>query len=440
MNFATIKNSLLSSLIPALSAIVVFISCLTGSYVKITPFECEPATSGSYPVVGTGQHAFWNSDGAEIAAPAKGEAFYGQDAQFTGNEPSYKDNNDGTVSDLVTGLMWTQTPDLNGDGTININDKLTLAKAVKSTGSIKVGGYSDWRLPTIKELYSLINFNGTDPKVEDTDTTGLTPFIDTRYFKLGYGDISAGERIIDAQFATSTIYAGKTFGVLQTMFGVNFADGRIKGYPTLIGNTNLLKKNLSAPTFYVIYVRGNLAYGVNDFTDNKDGTVTDKATKLMWSQNDSGTSMNWEQALAWVQTKNVENYLGHSDWRLPNVKELQSIVNYTRAPAVTNSPAIDLVFNATKMKNEAGQDDYGCYWSSTTHISSSQINPGARAAYVSFGRAMGQMFGIWMDVHGAGAQRSDPKAGDPADFADGFGPQGDAIRINNYVRLVRNAN
>jgi hypothetical protein len=41
------------------------------------------------------------------------------------------------------------------------------------------------------------------------------------------------------------------------------------------------------------------------------------------------------------------------------------------------------------------------------------------------------------DVHGAGSQRSDPKTGDPAAFPRGRGPQGDVIRINNYVRLVR---
>jgi hypothetical protein len=49
------------------------------------------------------------------------------------------------------------------------------------------------------------------------------------------------------------------------------------------------------------------------------------------------------------------------------------------------------------------------------------------------------MNGTWMDVHGAGAQRSDPKSGDPADYPYGHGPQGDAIRIYNYVRLVRDA-
>jgi hypothetical protein len=50
---------------------------------------------------------------------------------------------------------------------------------------------------------------------------------------------------------------------------------------------------------------------------------------------------------------------------------------------------------------------------------------------------MGFMGGAWRDVHGAGSQRSDPKAGDPANFPQGRGPQGDAIRIYNFVRLVR---
>jgi len=47
------------------------------------------------------------------------------------------------------------------------------------------------------------------------------------------------------------------------------------------------------------------------------------------------------------------------------------------------------------------------------------------------------MNGAWVDVHGAGAQRSDPKSGDPSQYPTGHGPQGDAIRIFNYVRLVR---
>lgn len=67
-----------------------------------------------------------------------------------------------------------------------------------------------------------------------------------------------------------------------------------------------------------------------------------------------------------------------------------------------------------------------------------------RAVYIAFGRAWGFMperaAGVRrkLNVHGAGAQRGDPKSGDPADWAGGHGPQGDEIRIFNYARAVRN--
>ena len=64
---------------------------------------------------------------------------------------------------------------------------------------------------------------------------------------------------------------------------------------------------------------------------------------------------------------------------------------------------------------------------------------GASGIYVAFGRAMGYMNGGWGDVHGAGAQRSGPKSGDPTEDPQVHGPQGDAVRIFNYVRLVRDA-
>ena len=65
------------------------------------------------------------------------------------------------------------------------------------------------------------------------------------------------------------------------------------------------------------------------------------------------------------------------------------------------------------------------------------LGAGAHAVYIAFGQAFGTMNGRFMNVHGAGAQRSDPKSGDPADWAGGFGPQGDEIRIYNHVRCVR---
>lgn len=378
-----------------------------------------------YPVVDTGQSACYDNIN-EVTCPDAGQDFSGQDAQYDGNRPNFSYNGNGTITDNVTGLMWQQSPDSDEDGDIDAADKMTYTEAVAGAGSLSLAGYTDWRLPTIKELYSLIDFSGVDPSgYEGTDTSGLIPFIDTDYFDFAYGDTKAGERIIDSQYASSNLYVADA----ATLFGVNFADGRIKGYGLSLFGAD--KK------FFVIYVRGNSSYGQNDFTDNTDGTITDNGTGLIWAESDSGQGLNWQQALAWVEQQNQAQYLGYSDWRLPNVKELQSIIDYTRSPDTTGSAAIDAAFKATAIVNENGQTDYPFYWSSTTHANWSDRSGGS-GAYLALGRSLGYMDGGWIDIHGAGSQRSDPKEGDPDDYPTGNGPQGDAIRIYNFVRLVRN--
>jgi len=391
-----------------------------------------PELAGTYVIVDTDQIVCYDNQG-ECAAPTAGEAFFGQDAQYDGAQPSYVVSDDGlTVYDEVTGLTWVQSPDTDGDGELESPaDKLTWAEAQAYPASLNAagfGGYDDWRLPSIKELYSLILFSGED--VSPEAPSGSVPFVDTDAFEFVYGNTSANERVIDSQYASSTLYVDGS-GPEQLLFGVNFADGRIKGY------------GLSGPgggdkTFFVQCVRGNTDYGVNAFMDNGDGTVTDDATGLMWAQEDSATDvpegLNWEEALAWVETQNAAEYLGYSDWRLPNVKELESIVDYTRSPGTSGSAAIDPAFDTTPINNEAGAGDYAFYWSGTTHANAMG---GQSGAYVAFGRSLGYMNGSWVDVHGAGSQRSDPKTGDPADYPSGHGPQGDAIRIYNFVRLVR---
>jgi len=405
-------------------ALLVNVACTKDdeeSLVDDNPEVILPEISG-YPIVETNQTIFYNNQN-EISAPSQGAAFYGQDASYTGNLPSYVDNGDGTITDMITGLMWQQSPDTDGDGDIDASDKMTYAEAATGAASFNLGGYDDWRLPSIKEQYSLILFSGVDPSgYEGTDTDGLVPFINTAYFDFEYGDTDAGERIIDSQYASSSMYVD---GAL--LFGVNFADGRIKGYGLQ------MPFGPGEKTFFVTYVRGNTEYGINQFVDNGDGTISDEATELMWMQEDNGEGLNWESALEYAENF---DFAGHSDWRLPNVKELQSIVDYSRSPGTTQSAAIDTKFNSTAINNEAGQTDYAAYWSGTTHSNWSNM-AGSAGAYVNFGRAMGYMNDNWVDVHGAGAQRSDPKAGNPDDYPTGHGPQGDAIRIYNYVRLVR---
>lgn len=370
-----------------------------------------PKPSEKYPIVDTNVSDFY-SNSAIISAPSAGERFYGQDAQYQGHQPSYTDNGDGTITDNVTGLMWEQ----------NMGEKMSYVDAFAKAAASNLGAYTDWRVPTIKELYSLILFSG-----QVKGETAMKMFIDTDYFDQPLGDVSIGEREIDAQTWSSTQYVGLTMNGNITVFGVNFVDGRIKGYPKVkkaTGNDN---------TMYFRMVRGNTDYGKNNFVDNQDGTISDLATGLMWQRADDGVARDWEEALAYGEDLELAE---HNDWRLPNAKELQSIVDYTRSPQTTHSPAIDSMFSTTEINDPDGNSgQYPFFWASTPHLDGA--NPYTSAVYVAFGEGQGKMNNTLMDVHGAGCQRSDPKSGNRDDYPEFFGPQGDVRYVYNYVRCVR---
>ncbi len=379
----------------AVSVVTLFLSLSTVGHVI--------ADSLTYTIVDTAlSHCYGSMK--SIPCPEPGRPFFGQDAQYLGNQPKYKNNGDGTITDLNTGLVWQKTPDFI---------KRSWKDAGKHAESLDLAGHNDWRLPTIKELFSLADFRG--------NIRTKTPYIDTKYFDFRYPDTTK-YRIIDAQYWTSNLYVGLVMHGMPGAFGFNFADGRIKVYP-VVGprGSTLTHRDLR----YVRCVRGP-RYGINDFKDNGDGTITDRATGLMWNKFDSSKPMNWQNALAYAQDL---EHAGYDDWRLPNVKELQSIVDYSRAPdarpPAKKGPALDPIFKTTIKEP--------WYWSSTTFIET------GGALYVAIGRGLSawRFKGGPMNAHGAGCVRSDPKSGDPSVWVEGRGPQGDQVRIFNYVRCVR---
>ncbi len=155
---------------------------------------------------------------------------------------------------------------------------------------------------------------------------------------------------------------------------------------------------------------------------------------LVW-QKVMGEKMSFEEAVK--QFKDFK-LAGHDDWRLPNAKELQSIVDYAHSVQTTGSAAINPIFETTEIKDPEGNRQFPYFWTSTTHLDGR--NPYDSAVYVAFGEAQGKMFDRLMDVHGAGAQRSDPKTGNEVDYPQYFGPQGDVRYVFNYVRCVRSVN
>ncbi|KJR41397.1 protein of unknown function DUF1566 [Candidatus Magnetoovum chiemensis] len=156
--------------------------------------------------------------------------------------------------------------------------------------------------------------------------------------------------------------------------------------------------------------------------NSSETVVKDLNTGLMWQQDNAVQSgadyqFTWQEALSYCESLSLA---GYSDWRLPNVKELQSIVDYTNS-----DPAIDtsvFTFNET-----SGAVSY--FWSSTTDLTQPKFDD-----YICFGPCLSIND---TDIHGPGAQRSDPKYDDGTDYSSGLGDQEDVVQIYNYVRCVR---
>lgn len=324
----------------------------------------------SSPLVMTGQTTCYDTWGVEIDCPSVEEAFFGQDAQFSSRPFDFTDNGNGTVTDNVTQLIWQQVP---SDRPYNWEDAQEYCENLSFAESI------DWRTPSLKELFSISDFS-----------TG-SPYIDEVYFVL-----ADTAEFKNQQYWSSDYYEVETSqDPSSSAFAVNHGTGHINynlyGYP-----------GSAMTTKYVRCVKGE-DYAVNTFIDNHDGSVTDSSTGLMWMQQDSLIPLDWENALLFAQQKNEEHYLGHSDWRVPNIKELQSIVNYSGV-----YPAIDLDYFTIS-------DSEAYFWSSTSAYYSSQYPRYFYAWYVDFD---------------AGAVHFDTKY-------EGGPERDEPQRIYNFVRLVR---
>ena len=342
-------------------------------------------TQSTFKIPDSGQSRCYSNED-ETVCPEKGEAFFGQDAQYSTNPMSFTDNGDGTITDNVTSLMWQKGI---------TSEHIPLNEAIEYCENLEYAGYDDWRLPNIKELFSLDNFE-----------TGW-PYADLNYFELTQESPDKSE-----QYWSKNYYAaGKNELVNREglAFGVNFVSGHIKAYGAW---TEGMRAKCAK------CVRGD-EYGINRLEDNGDGTVSDLASGLMWQQA-SSKGMDWEDALAYCECAETA---GYNDWRLPGVKELQVLVDYSG-----HFPAIDPMFSCTEMFNEGGTKDYGYYWTSTTHVGHNDDN--YAAWYVAFGMAVGK---DGLESHGAGAVRFDQKYDGRPDTED----EDASARINNFVRCVR---
>lgn len=282
------------------------------------------AASGfAAPVPDTGQTMCYDDAGNVITCPNPGQPFFGQDANYTINPQSYtKLDSDGIslpdsatswamVRDNVTGLIWEAKTDEVG---IHNKDNSYLWQGaqdifIKALNHAAFGGYSDWRLPTLEEMATVVN------------QSCLLPTINTTYFP----------NTVSSHYWSSNTLVFYTSSAWTVTFE--------RGQASWDGKSS---------EHYVRAVRGGHS-GSFGLVINGDGTVTDTSSGLMWQQS-PGSQKKWEEALSYCESLSLA---GYTDWRLPTNKELRSIVDYSR-----NSPATNTIYFPNTRTS--------AYWSSTS--------------------------------------------------------------------------
>jgi hypothetical protein len=129
--------------------------------------ECQ-GNLGGYGLPATGQTKCYDNVGAEI--PCDDPNYPGQDGFYQAGCPTegrFVDNGDGTVTDTCTGLMWQKdTADINKDGMIGDQDRVIRQDALKYCDSLDFASHTDWRLPNMRELFSLVDIGRRDPTID----------------------------------------------------------------------------------------------------------------------------------------------------------------------------------------------------------------------------------------------------------------------------------
>ncbi len=245
----------------------------------------------------------------------------------TGQTISYTDYDDGyyqkglprsytrddakeVVVDNTTGLVWQDDEEAK-------TVRKTWEDAKDYCQALTLGGYSDWRLPTVRELRSIVDRGRFSPN----------PTINPTFQNVmsNNGDY----------WSSTTI----SFNTEDDAWNVNFSSGGDLWHP-------------KSGAYYIRCVRSDNQDEYKKFTrDDTNEVVIDNINRLMWQDDAVAKTMskNWQEAIEYCENLTLA---GYSDWRLPNINELESIVDYDRY-----NPSIEQTFqNVTNQR----------YWSSTT--------------------------------------------------------------------------
>ncbi len=252
-----------------------------------------------------------------------------------------------TVEDLLTGLVWSRSANL-AEFPVGWMESLDFIRKMNNEGTL---GFHDWRLPNRRELRSLMSYQAKNPALPDHH-----PFVD---LFLGW-------------YWTSTTAAINTkYAWYIHLEGARMFYGRKDQYYLLWPVRGKGKKILPATGQRTCHDSsgllipaegsgqdGELQVGqkwpVPRFVDSGDWVV-DRLTNLCWLKEAdlTGRPVRWDEALTAVEELNNASRGGMANWRLPNINELESLVD-----CATSRPALPKEHPFLKVQE--------VYWSSTT--------------------------------------------------------------------------
>lgn len=360
----------------------------------------ELASSDTLEPLATGQKRAWDGEGSLIKKPGSNVDGDVQ-AGIPFPSPRYSDNGDGTVTDLRSGLIWLKNA--NAYGEISWPEALETLKHLSSGqhGLSDGSEAGDWRLPNINELQSLVDL--------DSDHGPALP------------DDHPFENLQAANYwSSSTVAAAPPLGwyialaVAPPVFDLKMNTMRI--WPVR-GTSDKVAATGQTRCFDVwgqpvpcegSGQDGELQMGVAHpdprFADNGDGTVTDRLTGLVWLRDaNSFGSLDWSAAVKRCNSLSsgrhgLDDGSSAGDWRLPNIHEMRSIVDYDHhGPALTPGHPFQNVRSSL-------------YWSSTTVASAPNQ---ARFVFLGLGPSVWDhksvQLGVWPVRSGGGVAITDAR-------------------------------
>lgn len=244
-------------------------------------------------------------------------------------------------NDNLTGLMWLESPTSATykwqDTSVTPNTYPALA-AVAEMNASSYCGYTDWRLPNVNELTSMVNQgagSGSQSVAAWLNSQGFSNVLANYYWSSTTRTTNTGMWYVDLSSGSVNYSISKTYTYyVWPVRGTTTLPAQIPqtGQTTIYAaGDNGTNQTGSVGTT----ARGRFVVG----SGAESTCITDQQTGLMWLKDPStasSTAIAWNGALSIISSANSgSGYCGYTDWRLPNRNELRSLVNYGQGSVAT---------------------------------------------------------------------------------------------------------